>query len=252
VQTVYGRSSSTSEGSEAAAVRVRAPRLRADARRNRDQLLAAARDVFVEQGAGAPLDDVARRAGVGIATLYRRFPDRASLMRAVALDVLERVGAQARQALIEEPDALLALTRYMHRTLDLGIAAVMPAIVGSISSALDADAAIQAAREAATEPVQRMIEQAQVEGTLRPDVSFGDIDLMLIRLSRPLPGAYPPELDASLAHRHVDLLLQGLRARSDGLLDRLSGPALSLDDLRQASPTHASGIKTAVPMVGRE
>jgi formylglycine-generating enzyme required for sulfatase activity len=50
--------------------------LRADARRNREQLLVAARDVFVEQGVDAPLDDVARRAGVGIATLYRRFPDR--------------------------------------------------------------------------------------------------------------------------------------------------------------------------------
>ena len=51
--------------------------LRADARRNRRQVLAAAAQVFVEQGADAPLDDIARRAGVGIATLYRRFPDRA-------------------------------------------------------------------------------------------------------------------------------------------------------------------------------
>ena len=61
--------------------------LRADARRNREHVLAAAREVFVEQGADAPLDEIARRAGVGIATLYRRFPDRAALLRAVALDV---------------------------------------------------------------------------------------------------------------------------------------------------------------------
>src|SRR5882672_7902292 len=95
--------------------------LRADARRNRDQVLAAARDVFVELGADAPLDEVARRAGVGIATLYRRFPDRAALQRAVALDVLRRAGEAARRAEAEEPDGLAALGRYMHAALDLRI-----------------------------------------------------------------------------------------------------------------------------------
>src|SRR5437899_10452686 len=78
--------------------------LRADARRNREQLMAAARDVFVELGPDAPLDEIARRAAVGIATLYRRFPDRESLMRAVILDVLVRVGHEARTAETEEPD----------------------------------------------------------------------------------------------------------------------------------------------------
>src|SRR5216683_2549991 len=83
--------------------------LRADARRNRRQALAAAAQVFVEQGADAPLDDIARRAGVGIATLYRRFPDREALVRAVAVDVLARTAHEARQALAEEPDAFAAL-----------------------------------------------------------------------------------------------------------------------------------------------
>ena len=73
--------------------------LRADARRNREQLLLAARDVFVERGPDAPLEDVAQRAGVGIGTLYRRFPDRQALLRAVALDVLARVTAEAHAAL---------------------------------------------------------------------------------------------------------------------------------------------------------
>src|SRR5437588_9177263 len=113
-----GRNSSASEG-----------QLRADARRNRDQVLAAARDVFVEQGPDAALDEVARRAGVGIATLYRRFPAREALMRAVALDVLARTAAAAQQAEAEEPDAFEALARYMHRALDLRISAVMPALL---------------------------------------------------------------------------------------------------------------------------
>src|SRR5437762_2748139 len=107
--------------------------LRADARRNRDQVLAAARDVFVELGADAPLDEVARRAGVGIATLYRRFPDRAALQRAVALDVLRRAGEAAHRAEAEEPDAVAALGRYMHAALDLRISAVLPALLGRIS-----------------------------------------------------------------------------------------------------------------------
>ena len=105
-------------------------RLRADAHRNRERLLAAARDLFVEDGPDAPLDDVARRAGVGVATLYRRFPNRQALMRAVALDVLGHVVGEAHSALAEEPDGFATLARYMHRALDLRVAAVIPVLVG--------------------------------------------------------------------------------------------------------------------------
>src|SRR6266566_9649705 len=85
-----------------------APRMRADARRNRDQILIAARDIFADHGPGAPLEEIARRAGVGIGTLYRRFPDRQSLLRAVALDTLGRVAQEGRLALAEEPGAFRA------------------------------------------------------------------------------------------------------------------------------------------------
>jgi AcrR family transcriptional regulator len=94
-------------------------RLRADARRNRDQILLAARDVFIERGPDAALDEVARRAGVGNATLYRRFPDRRSLLRAVLVDVFRRVGDEARLALVEESDPFEALARYMPRLATL-------------------------------------------------------------------------------------------------------------------------------------
>jgi AcrR family transcriptional regulator len=201
--------------------------LRADAQRNRDQLLAAARDVFVEQGVGAPLDEVARRAGVGIATLYRRFPDRDALLRAVAVDVLARIGQEARQALQEEPDPFSALARYMHRALDARIAAVMPVLVGAV--VLDEET-FGSLRNAAVEPVQRMIDAAQANGSLRPDVAFGDIGLVLIRLSRPLPHTFEAAVQRSLAHRHLDLVVAGLRRRAGEA--PLSGPALSLDTLR--------------------
>ncbi|HEY2595730.1 MAG TPA: helix-turn-helix domain-containing protein [Chloroflexota bacterium] len=216
--SINGRFSSTSHA---------APRLRADARRNRQQLLAAARDVFVEQGADAPLDEVARRAGVGIATLYRRFPDRTSLQRAVALDVLARAADVASRAETEEADAWRALGRYMHAALDLRISAVMPALLGTISFE---DNEFRQAREAAVAPVLRIIAAGQTAGQLRADIAFGDVGTLLVRLSRPLPGPFPPELDLALAHRHLDLLLAALRPSATG---NLKGPALSLAELQE-------------------
>ena len=101
--------------------------MRADARRNRASgswLLPG--DAFVDQGPDAPLDAIAAAAEVGIGTLYRRFPDRWAVIRAVVLDVLARTAEEARLALAEEADAFRALARYMHRALDLRVSAVMP------------------------------------------------------------------------------------------------------------------------------
>ncbi|MGI5472586.1 TetR/AcrR family transcriptional regulator [Streptomyces sp. CA-132043] len=89
--------------------------LRADARLNREQIIAAARDLLAERGPDVPAEEVARRAGVGTGTLYRRFPDRQALMRAVAFDGFHRVVAIARTAEDEEPDAWRALSRFVHQ-----------------------------------------------------------------------------------------------------------------------------------------
>jgi AcrR family transcriptional regulator len=209
-------------------------RLRADARRNRERLLAAARDLFVEQGADVPLEEVARRAGVGIATLYRRFPDRAALTRAVALDVLARVTREAHVALAEEPDAFRALGRYLHRALDLRIAAVMPVLEDRL--AIEEDAELRRARDELGDLYAHMVGEAQRRGLLRADVGLGDIGLLVIRLARPLRGLLPRSMDNTLAHRHLDLLLAGLRASSRaGAEASLPGRALTLEDLRKRS-----------------
>lgn len=202
----------------------RVRRMRADARRNRERILAAARDVFIERGADAPLDDVARRAGVGIATLYRRFPDRPDLLRQLALELLERSSEEGRAALAEEPDAFRALARYMHRALDLRIAAAMPVLVGRITM----DEELLAARRASIDPLDQIIATAREDGLLRADVASGDIGLLLVRLTRPLPGPFPPAVATSLAHRHLDLVLEGLRSSAD---TPLTGPALTFQDL---------------------
>jgi AcrR family transcriptional regulator len=205
-----------------------AARLRVDARRNRERILAAAREVFAEHGPDAPLEEVARRARVGIGTLYRRFPDRAALIRQVVLDVLTRAAEETAAARAEEPDAFTALARYMHRMLELRIGVAMPPLLGRVSLVEDE---LAGSREKLITAITEIIHTAQRDGALRPDVTFGDIGLVIMRLSRPLPGPFPPELDRELAHRQLDLVIDGLRAGGRAAAT-LPGPALSLDELR--------------------
>jgi AcrR family transcriptional regulator len=201
--------------------------LRADARRNHQQILIAARDLFVERGPSAPLEDIARRAGVGIGTLYRRFSDRETLMRAVVLDALIATVEIAEQAGREETSAIDALVRYMHAALDLRVSAVIPALLDVLD--LD-DAVLLPARDRGAASVQRLVDAAHAEGSLSDQVTFIDVGMMLVRLSRPLPGPISDELNAQLGHRHLDLLVAGLRG-TDAVEMPLEGPELSREDM---------------------
>lgn len=209
--------------------------LRADAEENRGRILAAARDVFVELGPGAPLEEISRRAGTGIATLYRRFPDRATLMQAVVREGLERAAAEARDAAAEETDPFEALARYVHRTLDSRVAAVIPALLDAMPPD---DTDLEATRQEGARQLEELVSAAQRTGTLRPDITAGDIGTFVVRLARPLPGPIPRAVDAALAHRHADLLLDGLRTRTDDSRP-LGGPTLSFSDLRRAGAAEA-------------
>jgi AcrR family transcriptional regulator len=205
--------------------------MRADARRNRERLLAAARDVFVDQGPDAPLDAISAAAEVGIGTLYRRFPDRRALVRAVVIDVLGLAAEEARLALTEEPDAFQALARYLHRALDLRISAVMPALLDQMPPD---DEEIASIRTRSWGLFQQLVDRAHAAGTLRADATFADIGLLLVRLARPLPGPIPRDLDNRLAHRHLELLLDGLRTDRAEPAAPLPEPALTLADLLAA------------------
>src|SRR4051794_18807539 len=187
--------------------------MRADARRNLEQLLDAARELVVERGPQVPLEDVARRAGVGIATLYRRFPDRESLLRAVVLDALRRTRDAAVEA-SDGDDAFEALATYLRRALELRVSAVIPQVLDLLDPD---DTELAEARDASAEAVSGLVDAAHASGDLPADITFLDIGMMLVRIARPLPGPMAPELKDELARRHLELFVRGLGAR-DGVL----------------------------------
>ena len=199
---------------------------RADARRNQQQLLSVARDTFVELGAGAPLDVVARRAGVGIGTLYRHFGDREGLLRAVVVDALESSREAAVAAGEDHEVGFDAVAAYLHAVLDLRVSAVVPVALHRLD--LD-DEVIGPVREASYRAVQALVDRAHRDGSLPQDVAFADLGTMLVRLSRPLPGRVDAAVDIMLAHRQLELLLAGVVAA-----DRpaLSGRRITRAELR--------------------
>lgn len=202
------------------------PRPRADAVRNRERILAAARDVLVEFGPAAPLDEIARRAGVGNATLYRHFPDRPALIHHVVLFGMDRVTALAVDSLAEEPDAFAALCRFTHAAADERIGALCPVL----SSDFDHDhPELVASRETLEESVEALLAAGRASGLLRTDIGVGDLMIALSQLSRPLPGTGCFEANV-FVHRHLQLFLDGLRAPARS---ELPGSATTLADLRR-------------------
>jgi AcrR family transcriptional regulator len=203
------------------------PRPRADALRNRERIVNAAREMFVEFGADVPFDEIARRAGVGNATVYRNFPDRDALVREVVCSVMDRTSEQAELALAETGDAFEALSRFMHATADERISALCP-MVASTFDQHHPD--LEAARERIEDLVESLMERARTAGQLRPDVAVGDLMIAAAQLSRPPAGTACMSADR-FVHRHLQLFLDGLRAPARSVLP---GTAATMEDLRQA------------------
>lgn len=206
-------------------------RLRADARRNREQIISAAREVFLEQGPHAPLEEIARRAGVGIATLYRRFPDRHTLAQQVVLENLALTGAEMDRAIAEHPDAWGALTQLIRRLVDLRIGAFMPVLAPNLKEDLRGEGgALKARRNQLLERMERLIRTAQQEGQLRQGITPVDIALGVIKLSRPLP-VIGDELNELMIERQLELFLGGLHAVALDASEPLRQQGLTVDDL---------------------
>ncbi|WJY50933.1 TetR/AcrR family transcriptional regulator [Streptomyces chengbuensis] len=205
----------------------RATRPRADALRNRERIVTAAREMFVEFGPEVPLDEIARRAGVGNATLYRNFPDRSTLVHEVVLSVLRRTAERAEEAAVTEADPFAALSRFTHAAADERVAALCPLLSGDF----DKDHPdLVAQRDRLEGAVQTLVDEAHEAGRLRADVAVGDLMVMLSQLTRPLPGTACLSID-QFTHRHLQLFLDGLEAPARS---ELPGTAVTLEDLRRS------------------
>lgn len=215
----------------ATAAQRRTPRPRADALRNRERIVAAAREMFVEFGPDVPLDEVARRAGVGNATVYRHFSDRSELVHQVVLLVTDRVSAHAEEAIAEaDADPSVAfdvLRRFVHASADERIGALCPIL----QAAFDPDHPdLVDARERLEAVIDGLMQRARAAGQLRTDIAVGDLMVALSQLTRPLPGTACPNMDR-FVHRHLQLFLDGLMAPARS---ELPGEAATLEDLRQS------------------
>lgn len=178
--------------------------MRVDARRNRRRLLDAAVGLILEIGGEPSRDAVAQRAGVGIGTLYRHFPDRQSLLRAVVHDVLDRTIARGDAALAESATGGEALRRYLHDVIDIGLGAV------NIVHALLDDTDWPDQRGAAQDVLERLVDAARRDGTIDVSVTPTDIALAAIRFCRPLTIGLDPAEERAIAHRQLTTYLDGL------------------------------------------
>jgi AcrR family transcriptional regulator len=179
--------------------------MRADAHRNRERVLDAAIEVFLERGVDAPLDAIARRADVGIGTLYRRFPNRDALANSVGLHVLDLSSQAATEALDRAPDAYAALRDYVHAAIDLGVG-VLNLLYPKVT-----DPHWDERRATAARTLEKIVEQAKREGRLRTDVRIPDIGFAIVRFSRPVAPGLTLEEERAIAHRHLDIYLDGLQ-----------------------------------------
>ncbi len=151
--------------------------LRADAARNQAVILAVARDVFAEQGLEAPLEMIAARAGVGIATLYRRFPTREKLVAAALVEKIAEYALAAEQALAA-CDPWAGFAGFVQRICELQ--ACDRGLGDLLSMTLSADEHIEQLRRTANDNVITLIERAKASGTLREDFVGEDLLLLLI------------------------------------------------------------------------
>ena len=183
---------------------IRRPK-RADARRNYDKVVAAARDAFAERGEATSLEEIARRAGVGIGTLYRNFPNRQALLEAVYVDEVDSLCRSSAE--FESLPPWEAFSAWSHRLV--GYLATKQALAGELLEYLDRDAPLfKTCRASLISAGQPLLDRAQEAQVVRADTTLGDIIQMIGGIAK-IPGA-----DAEQIDRLLTILLDGLRYRS--------------------------------------
>jgi AcrR family transcriptional regulator len=184
------------------------PRLRKDAELNRRRIIAAAREVFRDRGIGATLNDVARHAGVGVGTVYRRFSDKEQLVDALFEDMIDTVDTVTRAALAE-PDAWVGLTVALEKVcevqaMDRGLREVM------LGTGRGPQRQAQM-RDRVGPLLGQLVARAKQQGALRPDIIPPDFPTLQLMLGAVTEHTGQPEL----WRRYLALLIDGMRARPD-------------------------------------
>lgn len=190
---------------EAPAELLRSPK-RADARRNYEKVLAAAREAFAEGGEATSLEEIARRAEVGIGTLYRHFPNRQALLEALYVKEVEELSRSAEQ--LDGGDPWEALNSWFERLI--GYLATKRALAAELTNYLAPDAPLfQACRASLFSAGEPLLKRAQEAGVVRGDVEFSDVLHMVAGISK-LPTADPKQIEHILR-----VALDGLRYRPE-------------------------------------
>jgi AcrR family transcriptional regulator len=209
--------------------------LRADAERNRQRIVDAAQHVFAEKGLDVPLEDIAGQAGVGIATLYRRFPTREELVVAVFERNL-REHAEAAEKALASPDPWAGFTGYVERACHMQ--ATNKGFTDVSTMALTTSAAAERLRQRAYQAIVELLRRAQEAGAMRDDIVPEDIPLLLMANA----GVVHATRDAAphAWRRLIAFLLEGFRAAHTGPLPAAPTPAQTLRALR--GNVHAKGV----------
>lgn len=204
--------------------------LRVDAERNRARIVEAAQAAFAEQGLDVPLEEVAEHAGVGIATLYRRFPSREDL---IATCFERRVAeyAQAAEEALDAPDAWSGFCTYVERIC--AMQAVDRGLKDVLTRTFPNAKALEAHRMRGYERSVQLIERAKAEGTLRPDFVPEDLVLVLMANAGVVQGAGEAAPDAW--RRFVGLILDGCRSQGARQLAPPPSPRQMIRAMRRLS-----------------
>ncbi|MEU3226114.1 helix-turn-helix domain-containing protein [Streptomyces sp. NPDC006976] len=237
-----------------ASAHVRSAPLRVDAQRNLEHVLRAAREVFGELGYGAPMEDVARRARVGVGTVYRRFPSKDVLVRRIAEEETSRLTDQARSALGQEDEPWSALSRFLRTSVASGAGRLLPPQILRVGVESD-DPAVGGAAGAVPESAgdePRVPQQRQEAGAPRAagprsdretggeDLGAGAAELLevvgrlvdrartsgelrrdvtvsdvLLVIATAAPSLPDAAQQAAASSRLLDILLEGLRSRPE-------------------------------------
>jgi AcrR family transcriptional regulator len=208
--------------------------LRRDAERNRQRILKAASEVFNERGIEASLDEIARHAGVGVGTVYRRFRSKEELVEALFMDRLDTIAAVADEAL-NAPDPWTGLVSFMER-----MASIMAGDTGLRQILMFATYGrdlVAIARQRNAPLVERLVERAQAAGQLRTDLRQTDIVFIIFALTDAAQLAQAANPD--IWRRYLTLILDGMPPARDGVTP-LPVPALLPGEMeksmREAAP----------------